>query len=513
MSCGTWKKGLPPSIPRDRTPSPPRDAVEPLTPPPHRSSFYHTTSASGYSSRHKLDISDNGNRHAHSAVPSKIDTAAKTPLNQRRSSHAHASDLPYAHVPNSPIDTLANAASSLASSPVFASSDFRAGSRRGHGAAQQTWSPLNSTTSYQHGTDQRPYKRARSELLPSPDQLLPSSRPTTSYIPSQSYSYNVEQEVDSASVLINGDEAPRISHHRKWSEADVAQAELLLFLSTGGPNTTTTSGHRKVTPSDAGRGHVSLIQSHEESELILPKKSSSAVQTQTPPEETYVSAADQANRDEVTHISPSGNQEVRASAKMKPKRNKSSLAGPSRRKKASKSTEEGNNTAALHEIEPDQLHSPQSMGIEIQAPRTGSDGTLPDDTSSATATEAASTTRRRSLSNMNTSTLQVDDQTNSRAASVPRDTPMVIKRLDPAAIKTQPLDTSEPTTVCAGCHFVSTFNGETTNWIACDGCKQWYHFVCGGFRNEREVRNVDKFFCSTCKPVHGPTTCKEAPRL
>lgn len=65
--------------------------------------------------------------------------------------------------------------------------------------------------------------------------------------------------------------------------------------------------------------------------------------------------------------------------------------------------------------------------------------------------------------------------------------------------------------VCAACKFQrnsSSIEGDNhaTSWINCDGCKSWFHFACAGFKNEREVRAVDKFRCKKCKPVHGATT-------
>ncbi|KZF24406.1 Clavaminate synthase-like protein, partial [Xylona heveae TC161] len=64
--------------------------------------------------------------------------------------------------------------------------------------------------------------------------------------------------------------------------------------------------------------------------------------------------------------------------------------------------------------------------------------------------------------------------------------------------------------VCAGCNFSrNTLDGDTndaTSWISCDGCKRWFHFACAGFKNEREVRSVDKFNCRECRPTCGPTT-------
>lgn len=73
---------------------------------------------------------------------------------------------------------------------------------------------------------------------------------------------------------------------------------------------------------------------------------------------------------------------------------------------------------------------------------------------------------------------------------------------------TQPAMT---TAICAACKFARNSKGmeienDSTSWISCDVCKSWFHFACAGFKSEREVRGVDKFRCSKCKPIHGPTT-------
>lgn len=65
--------------------------------------------------------------------------------------------------------------------------------------------------------------------------------------------------------------------------------------------------------------------------------------------------------------------------------------------------------------------------------------------------------------------------------------------------------------VCAACSLTRNSNGfetenNSTSWISCDACKSWFHFACAGFKNEREVRGVDKYRCRKCKHVHGPTT-------
>ncbi|KAL4806474.1 JmjC domain-containing histone demethylation protein 1 [Aspergillus unguis] len=63
---------------------------------------------------------------------------------------------------------------------------------------------------------------------------------------------------------------------------------------------------------------------------------------------------------------------------------------------------------------------------------------------------------------------------------------------------------------CATCNLVripieNEDQGDVT-WISCDGCKRWFHIVCAGFKNDREVRTVDKFICKSCRPIHGQTT-------
>lgn len=77
-----------------------------------------------------------------------------------------------------------------------------------------------------------------------------------------------------------------------------------------------------------------------------------------------------------------------------------------------------------------------------------------------------------------------------------------------------PITQSRPnmaSAVCTACNFVRNSVGveadsNETSWISCDACKAWFHFACAGFKSEREVRGVDKFRCRKCKPIHGATT-------
>lgn len=61
--------------------------------------------------------------------------------------------------------------------------------------------------------------------------------------------------------------------------------------------------------------------------------------------------------------------------------------------------------------------------------------------------------------------------------------------------------------ICSGCSKArESTHGELDQWIGCNGCKGWFHYDCAGFKNERDVRDVDKFFCRPCEPQHGATT-------
>lgn len=78
------------------------------------------------------------------------------------------------------------------------------------------------------------------------------------------------------------------------------------------------------------------------------------------------------------------------------------------------------------------------------------------------------------------------------------------------SFKTEEVDSDTNQASCAACHMVripvTTEEQDEDTWIGCDGCKRWFHIVCAGFKNDREIRTVDKFICRQCRPIHGPTT-------
>lgn len=61
--------------------------------------------------------------------------------------------------------------------------------------------------------------------------------------------------------------------------------------------------------------------------------------------------------------------------------------------------------------------------------------------------------------------------------------------------------------ICAACKKNrNATDGLHELWINCNGCKSWFHTTCAGFYEEKKVKDVDKFYCEGCKPDHGPTT-------
>ncbi|KAF2857972.1 hypothetical protein K470DRAFT_278922 [Piedraia hortae CBS 480.64] len=68
---------------------------------------------------------------------------------------------------------------------------------------------------------------------------------------------------------------------------------------------------------------------------------------------------------------------------------------------------------------------------------------------------------------------------------------------------------NKPVTVCAGCSNKKDrpmAGGDMDEWVWCNGCNNWFHIDCAGFKKAIQVRDVDKYFCSACEPTHGKTT-------
>lgn len=117
--------------------------------------------------------------------------------------------------------------------------------------------------------------------------------------------------------------------------------------------------------------------------------------------------------------------------------------------------------------------------------------------------------RRKSESDL-TALLASDDMRGPRSSSVPPNVRYEV--LPPPSKSTSGRRASKKVvvaddTICSGCSKTrESSHGELDQWIGCNGCKGWFHYDCAGFKNERDVRDVDKFFCKSCESQHGATT-------
>lgn len=165
----------------------------------------------------------------------------------------------------------------------------------------------------------------------------------------------------------------------------------------------------------------------------------------------------------------------------------------------------------------DQLQSPQSLSADgPEAPSKDEQDTsaliIPSEPTPATLQG-----RRLSYSAVQDpeTNLSVTQTTSPRARSVPPSTAMTITPFSEEAAPVG-VDSSQEApqlTICAGCNSTDSLTsiGDGEQWISCDGCKEWFHYSCVGFKSEREVRAIDKFYCNGCKPRFGNTTSKSAP--
>ena len=109
----------------------------------------------------------------------------------------------------------------------------------------------------------------------------------------------------------------------------------------------------------------------------------------------------------------------------------------------------------------------------------------------------------------------IDGTLAAEARNTKQSTPEVdaiqINASDISIAEGQPRPAVATAAICASCKFGRNSpaienDNNATSWISCDGCKSWFHFACAGFKNEREVRSVDKYRCRKCKPLYGSTT-------
>jgi F-box/leucine-rich repeat protein 10/11 len=229
-------------------------------------------------------------------------------------------------------------------------------------------------------------------------------------------------------------------------------------------------------------------------------RQSSNAQTQTPPED-YLNSSLPQSTEEASVIEEAKLKRHQGWPKGKPRGPRNGLTGGRKKKSTPKPKGAPSNVASEA---PEQLHSPQSLPAEQQDVHIEDANDVPMERRIAPDTE--SRVRRHSFCNAEIADTGVN-ATSVRWQSVPLGATMAI--VPPAKEARQPVnDIAEPDTICAGCNSSDseTTIGDGEQWIRCDGCKEWYHYVCAGFKSEREVRDVDKFYCAPCQPKFGETT-------
>lgn len=393
--------------------------------------------------------------------------------------------------------------------------------------------------------DERPAKRARSEFYSasSPTYGHQHSRPATSHNPG--WSYNVEHMADMGLRMYhdNPAAAPKQEHN---PDKRLSDAQLLLDFFQVSAHTAHTppstakrlsisqvapaypaqfpphhSPHfhqhppRPASPRPAA-AHQPLHHAHPPrapdvahvpeppslpTDVTLPAP---AIQTRTPPEDHSA-----------THPPPPMST-TSSTEDAKPKKHqgwpKGKPRGPrntpssTKRKKATPKPRAPASTTS--KATADHVHLPQSNGLPA--------ATRASTSSSSSATpphyDQPAAARRHSFSNSFLVLPTADLPSEAvRAQSVPLQAFLDTARPPP----TEPgrrtkAHHAEPDLICASCKSSNSVVkvGDGEQWIGCDGCKEWYHYACAGFNSEREVRDVNKFYCEPCRPRFGQTTSR-----
>jgi len=443
---------------------------------------------------------------------------------------------PYSPILGSPIEALADAAiSSLQASPTYVSS--------AHGSSHAPISPATITHppglrapkhAYPHNSsytfDERPAKRARSEFFSTPHYGQHHARPATSHIPG--WSYNVEQMADNGHRMYQDNsrsrQQPEENSLKRLSDAQLLM-DFAVHASTSTPRPPQTAKRWSIshhdTPTPYSQQQSEMSSPYAEAPHVprsrlplLPPPpaygydaeppadmsghapNSSNAQTQTPPEDPLnvplPQSDEQAGVTEETKI-----KKQQGWPKGKPRGPRPGPTGGKKKKSTPKPKGAPSNVAPAV---PEQLHSPQSLPAEQQDVHKENANAVPAER--PTVPDTGSRARRHSFCNTDSANAG-GDAAFVRSQSVPLDATMTI--VPPVNEVRQAVnDVAEPDTICAGCNSSDseTTIGDGEQWIRCDGCKEWYHYVCAGFKSEREVRDVDKFYCAPCQPKFGETT-------
>jgi F-box and leucine-rich repeat protein 10/11 len=483
--------------PRRRSPSPPHAYVEPLSPkqPPR-----------------VLEPA-----FAYPAIRDEQPAIAATP--RQRAVSAASYNGGHHRTPSSTIDTLAEAA--LAVSPSY--EPYRPHSTHYTGSYHHTGYSHGNTQGSTYGASEPPHKRARSELLPSPQVGAYASRPATSYEYTNGWqqnshqqpAYAYERRVEEAALLLNfrtggfpsnnamsppqappaqpthrphANSFPQDPNHQRPPESLMRPPLLPPFNPHQSPE------QSRVVPSPLQTAVESAVQSPtiqpvKANDTIVPLVNDTAtveLPTHAPvdnaPEQQSTPSEDVLSREQSTDVTPSESSEAskgRRGAKSKIR------AGGTKKSLAEKaaSRRSGGRKKASHAAKASKTAEPE---------------------------RPATAQRRKSQSDMFRESQEepTASQAASRAASVPLDVQMIIRDVSPAKSGRRHTKISADT-ICAGCSTTrenASLLSEMDEWISCNGCKKWFHIDCAGFKKAHEVRDVDKYFCTACEPTHGKTT-------
>ncbi|KAH7115155.1 hypothetical protein B0J11DRAFT_584460 [Dendryphion nanum] len=246
-----------------------------------------------------------------------------------------------------------------------------------------------------------------------------------------------------------------------------------------------------------------------------------AIQTRTPPEES-LSASTLHAEDDGDNNEGKRPKKHQGWPKGKPRGPRNSVGTSKRKKMISKpktTTLTAVPSGATTSTIPGPLHSPQSLPAEHHDARSSANAVpAPAPAFEPSSQDLDLRTRRHSFSFSNASMPSVptchENPTSHlhRAQSVPLGTSVDIilptNHTTRSGEQHHEEEEMGQTTICGGCNSSDshTMIGDGEQWISCDGCKGWFHFVCAGFKSEREVREIDKFYCDGCQPKFGNTT-------
>ena len=484
---------------RYRTPSPPRYAYE-----------YGSPTVADYSLiTPKFKDESVGHTTAHKAQPPILNHAQKRSYDRMRRGSANV------------MEEFASIALATAADQAFQQTD-----------------PFYSP-GYTQATEyiERPHKRSRSEKLPSPQHTRKSSRPVTSYYQHTQPSAENDRERDAA-LLLNFFQEARSNaqamypgwYHDKFCRSPTAESVTL--ISTAEP----------IAPNDPAQvielqhpqnGSYSHIVHHPALGDIIENGTVYEHQPQLAGDhESYKQHTENGvdGAQKTLEIIMSGsvdfgrieNQSLGLEEIVKPTTIESTHAGDAFVDQATTSNQDEGERNSLEievAVEPTAKEIFESLGQPGETVESGvAEGAVRQDLITAVPIEEPFITPdpipimvEESLSNDNSLT-NLDSGTDKVSEVPAQETYSVESAIDPTSgsSSTKSRQSVLPS-VCASCNFsrnnltIDTENN-ATSWICCDACKDWYHFACAGFKNEREVRGVDKYRCKACKPKHGATT-------